>query len=35
MISVMNAASKKQYTKNFTADKIHGAYEQLLKGNGY
>ncbi len=34
MISTMKTASIKQYTQNFTADKIHGAYEQLLKEHG-
>lgn len=32
---IMSAASKKQYTQNFTAEKIHGAYEQLFAENGF
>jgi len=35
VISKMKTASLKQYTQNFTSDKIHGAYEQLLKGQGF
>ncbi|MFH2059639.1 MAG: DUF1972 domain-containing protein [Pseudomonadota bacterium] len=34
-IKAMKAASRKQYTQNFTADKIHRAYEQLLKEHGF
>jgi len=30
-ISFMKEAARKQFCQNFTADKIHGAYEQLLK----
>jgi len=35
VIATMKAASIKQYTQNFTADKIHGAYERLLKKYGF
>jgi glycosyltransferase involved in cell wall biosynthesis len=35
IISSMKAASLKQYIKKFTADKVHSAYEQLLKEHGF
>ncbi len=35
IISAMKTASINQYTQNFTADKIHGAYEQLLTEQGF
>jgi glycosyltransferase involved in cell wall biosynthesis len=34
-ISTMKGASIKQYARKFTAQHIHGAYEQLLKKYGY
>lgn len=34
-ISTMKAASIQQYTQNFSADKIHGAYEKLLMEHGF
>ncbi len=35
LVSAMKAASIKQYTQNFTADKVHGTYEQLLMEHGF
>ncbi|MDA3918842.1 MAG: DUF1972 domain-containing protein [Deltaproteobacteria bacterium] len=35
LVSAMKTASIKQYTQNFTADKVHGAYEQLLTEHGF
>ncbi len=34
-ILLMKEAARKQFCQNFTADKIHGAYERLLKEHGF